>query len=282
MAIKNRTILQILLGVFILSTLLSGFPIDNAQAAPVQANPSNARREFSCRQPDGLEEWVYCKSIEQKILSSTIRIELHTWVTFGGHHKEITTESHATILNGQYLVTHNHYLYSLTEQVVLFGEKKGYTAISLRANNGKLLLKEADLDRFTIVHEGAETLVLSFLDENGQGLFAAAGLPSAQFADAREIQLQFGDELAQVDWNGQTAHVDWVLVENISLSEEVPQFQVNNFPKKGCSGGGVFWNGIHIGNNWAKNIEEDSNTDEITRRYSIIALNSSVVAALNR
>ena len=31
----------------------------------------------------------------------------------------------------------------------------------------------------------------------------------------------------------------------------------------------------HIGNNWAKNIEQDQATDEITRRYSIIALNTT-------
>ena len=87
--------------------------------------------------------------------------------------------------------------------------------------------------------------------------------------------------LRQIDWNGKTAHVDWVIVDKLSLTGAVPQLQVNNFPKKGCSGGGVFLNGMHIGNNWAKNIEKDSSTDEITRRYSIIALNTNAVASFS-
>ena len=124
--------------------------------------------------------------------------------------------------------------------------------------------------------------MLAFVDENGKGLFEGSGLPSAQFAAMDAIPLQAGVELAQIDWNGETTHVDWVRVDNLSLTEAVPQLQVDNFPKKGCSGGGVFWNGIHIGNNWAKNIEEDQATDQITRRYSIIALNPLAVVELNQ
>jgi hypothetical protein len=60
----------------------------------------------------------------------------------------------------------------------------------------------------------------------------------------------------------------------------VPQIQVANFPIKGSSGGGLFWNGVHVGNTWARNIEEDPDTGEIVRRYSIIALNTAATLDL--
>jgi hypothetical protein len=61
------------------------------------------------------------------------------------------------------------------------------------------------------------------------------------------------------------------------LDAAAPRLEVNSFVHFGSSGGGTFWNGQHIGNNWARNIEEDPDTGEITRRYSVVALNSSAV-----
>ncbi|MCP4283223.1 MAG: hypothetical protein GY792_02045, partial [Gammaproteobacteria bacterium] len=232
-------------------------------AAPLQQAPPVQTTPLSCRRPAGHEQKTTCDRLEQQILAVTIRIEMHTWVTFGGHNKPITTESHATILDGKYLVTHNHFKYSLTEQVLEYGEQKGYTGVSIRTTGGNLLLENAPLASFSIVHEEPETLVLAFVDENGTGLFERHGLSSAQFAAWGSISWQPGMELAQIDWDGDTAHVDWVLVENLGLDNNSPQIQVNNFPKKGCSGGGIFWNGTHVGNNWAKNIEENPNTGEI-------------------
>ena len=115
----------------------------------------------------------------------------------------------------------------------------------------------------------------------GSGLFENSGLPSAHFMDWQSVPWQEGTEVAQVDWDGETAHVDWVRFKNLSL-DDVPQIQVDNFPRKGSSGSGVFWNGVHVGNTWAKNIEEDPSTGEIVRRYSIIALNSSAITSLER
>jgi hypothetical protein len=280
---NGKKIFATIVLVAIISTAFLAFNSNFAKAEIISSTPIELSADsatISCINLESPEINSQCNSLANQILAVTVRIELHTWVTFGGHQKPITTKSHATIMAGKYLVTHNHFKYSLTEQVEENGEVKGYTAVSLRKPDGNLLLDTAPLSSFSIVYEDAETLVLAFVNENGQGLFEAANLPSALFADFSAVNLTTGDELAQIDWDGETAHVDWVLVDNVSLNDEVPQMQVSNFPKKGCSGGGVFFNGIHVGNNWAKNIEENSATDEITRRYSIIALNSAALMDL--
>ena len=159
-------------------------------------------------------------------------------------------------------------------------DEEGYIAISLRRADGTLILDQAPLDAFTIVHADAQTLVFEFLNEQDGGLFSSLGLPSADFVDWQDANLQPGIELAQIDWDGEQAHVDWVQIDAMQLDDNVPQLQVNNFARFGCSGGGIFWNGQHIGNNWARSIEENTATDEITRRYSIVALNSNAVLEL--
>jgi hypothetical protein len=256
--------------------------LNTIQVETTQASPAAAQSGISCSKPAGFAERAYCQRLERKILRYTVRIEMHTWVTVQGQQKKATTQSHATILDGQYLVTHNHYRYSLTEQVELFGDEIGYTAISLWSGNGALLLSEAHLSSFNIVYEDTETLVLAFLKKNGRGLFEAAGLPSAPFASHASLRLQAGEELAQIVWNGKSTRVDWARVERVGLRERVPHFQVNNYPIIGCSGGGVFLNGVHIGNNWGRDTEQDPDTGLITWRYSVIALNSAGLLNLDR
>jgi len=122
--------------------------------------------------------------------------------------------------------------------------------------------------------------VLEFLNAQSVGLFSALGLPSANFVDWQAANLQLGTELAQIDWDGKRAHVDWTSIEVLYLEAAVPQLQIGNFILFGCSGGGIFWNGQHIGNNWARDMEEDSATNEIIRHYSIIALDSRALLEL--
>jgi len=245
-----------------------------------KATPNDIKLQeasISCLNPRNMVERVTCANLEAQILDVTIRIEMHSLESYKGHLKSSVRRSHATIMDGKYLVTHNHFRYSLRRQVGAFGDQNGYTGISLRTTGGRLLLENAPLNSFRIVHEDPETLVLAFLDENGNGLFEAAGLPSAHFVDIKSIPLETGDELAQIDWDGEIVHVDWVTVDILSLNGEVPQLQVDNYPKKGCSGGGVFWNGIHIGNTWSITIKKNPETKEVTRRYSTVALNPSML-----
>ena len=256
-------------------TLMGAIGFNPTEAASIQQNPPLQTTPVSCIQPVTSEEKAICEQIEGQILAATVRIEMHTQFYLQGHAIKKINASHATIMAGRYLVTHNHFRFSLTEQVVEDGGQEGYMGISLRTTTGKILIENVPLSSFHIVHEDPQTLVFAFVDEYGNGLFDNARLPSAQFMEWRSVPWQAGMELAQVDWDGENAHVDWVHYETLNQNEGVPQIQIGNFPKKGCSGGGVFWNGVHVGNTWAENVEEDPNTGEVIRRYSMIALNSA-------
>jgi len=274
---KNRHILAFVNSVVIIITLFNFASVDGAQAstAPFQSNVPS----YSCMRPANYETKVLCEAVAADMLAATVRIEMHTqYVSQEYRYIQIRT-SHATIMAGRYLVTHNHFKFSLTEPAAK-GEK-GYLAISLRRSDGTLILEQAPLDVFTIVHADAQTLVLEFLNAQGSGLFSALGLPSADFAAGRTIHLQPGTELAQVDWDGERAHVDWAPIEVLYLEATVPQLQMANFVLFGSSGGGIFWQGQHIGNNWARDREENPLTGEVIRKYSIIALNSAAVVDLD-
>ena len=280
MASKNRLIQRVVISIFFIVTLLNMAGVENAKAAAAHPTQVTPAQTYSCIRPASYETKVHCANLEEDILAVTVRIEMHAQFYFQGHQKVKVTHSHATILAGRYLVTHNHFKFSLTETAA--NGEEGYIAISLRAADGTLILNNAPFSAFTIVHTDPETLVLEFLNAKGNGLFAAKGLPSADFTHWSAVRLHTGVELAQIDWNGKKAHVDWVRIDELFLDEQVPQVQVNNFARIGCSGGGVFWNGQHIGNNWARNIEENSSTGDVTRRYSIIALNSVVLAKMDQ
>jgi hypothetical protein len=240
------------------------------------------RKDFSCANPRGEEDRAACAEIEAQILASTVRIELLTWMSSDGQQKQLLTKSHATILADRYLVTHNHFRHNLSNQVEVFGDESGYAAILLRDTNGRLLLEYDDLKVFTVVYQDEEILVLAFLDEHGKGLFEAANLPSAKFADRNVVALEEGDELAQIDWDGVTAHVDWVRVDHVIEFDDVPQIQVDNFPLKGSSGGGVFLDGVHVGINWMRNTKINQATGEVTGQYSTVALNSAIMLEVSQ
>jgi hypothetical protein len=275
---KNLLTQTALISILIIIMLLQLAGANQAQAAA--ARPWKGTQTYSCIRPASYEVKILCANLEADNLAVTVRIEMHAQYNLQGSSYTKIHPSHATILAGRYLVTHNHFKFRLNA-TALKGEE-GYFAITLRRADGTLILDEAPLSAFKVVHQDPQTLVLEFLNAKGEGLFAAQGLPSADFINWQAITLQPGAELAQIDWNGKQAHVDWVQIDRLDLENSVPQLQVNNFARFGCSGGGVFWNGQHIGNNWARNIEEDSSTNEITRRYSIIALNSVAVANFER
>jgi hypothetical protein len=275
---KNRLAPSVIISIFIIATLLN-----IAGVHPVQAAAPRRQQEtqtYSCLNPASYEMRIHCANLEAIILAVTVRIEMHAQHELQGNFYTKVHTSHATIIAGRYLVTHNHFKFPLTKTAA--SGEEGYFAISLRKMDGSLILYQAPLNSFEIVHTDSQTLVLEFLDANGSGLFAAQGLSSAYVADWHTINLQPGMELAQLDWNGLQAHVVWVRIDNLHPQDATPQLQVNNFARLGCSGGGVFWNGQHIGNNWARSIEENHSTGEITRRYSLIALNSSAVIAMTQ
>jgi hypothetical protein len=226
-----------------------------------------------------------CKELEKSILDVTIVIEMHVQFYIQDYRYVQLIHSNATIMEGRYLVTHNHFNFPLTETAAVGQE--GYLAISLRRSDGELILDSAPLSVFTIVYADTATLVLDFSNTQGVGLFDLYGLPSADFVPWGEIQIDIGAEVAQVDWDGDTSHVVWTQVNSLPKDEGVPQIHVDHYVQLGSSGGGVFLHGQHIGNNWARYYEQDAFTGDIFQRYifqrySIIALNSAALVQLDQ
>jgi len=88
-----------------------------------------------------------------------------------------------------------------------------------------------------------------------------------------------GVEVAQIDWDGHSTHVDWVRIDAINTQADIPIINVSNCILQGASGGGVYWQGQHIGNNWSRT--DNCNTEVISGEeiVSTVALNSQTVIA---
>ena len=242
------------------------------------ANPT--ANEGSCAQPVP-EKVVYCQQIEQSILAATVRLELFRWSEVDGRKGEFIAggNSHATIKDGRYLVTHNHFG-ELLEALRHQGLPGEYIRMAMYKTNGELLLSNIPLEDLTVVFEDEQTLVLSLKDLGSMGFFEMHGLPSAEFASWQELPLQAGTEVAQVDWDGQTSFVQWTTIDHLLTSGGTPQISLKSYVKQGSSGGGVFWNGVHIGNNWYRVSEQNQETGEVLAQYSMVALNSVQVTAV--
>lgn len=227
----------------------------DAQATPSCANPT----------PDVAPA---CDEATRRILASTVRVEFHG--PSGGI-------GHATVIGGRYLVTHNHY--PITAAALNNGGENLVTAVSVFKANGDVILLKAPLAYFTVVREEPEMLVLDFQVYGGVGFFDSLGVPSAEWQDGSAALLASGSEVAQINWDGATAHVDWVQVTAFRPEAGVATIELANFVEQGASGGGVFYNGIHIGNNWTRQTDR-LESGELVREYSVVALNSSNTLAV--
>jgi hypothetical protein len=235
-------------------------PIDTA--SPSCASPT----------PGEIEE---CQRLEQQILASTVRLEWHLWNMMDDGNGYITGKGgvgYATIKEGRYLVTHNH------SEILRSDLKNGsFITVSVFSADGEPIWLEAPLSLISIVVEETETLVIDFGNYTGQGPFAIPGLTSAEFKAWEMIPLQPGMEVAQIDWDGAMASVNWVIVENVITERGTPILELANFTAEGTSGGGIFWNGYHIANTWYQATNLDRKTRTVLRRYSVAALNSPQV-----
>jgi hypothetical protein len=263
---KNLYAVLIVLGVFVTGCQSDDLLMTQAPQADDSAS--------SCIDPTP-ENAPECKKIEQEIIASTVYVEMQGHAYKGNYRWEITkgSRSHATVVGGRYLMTHNHFGYPLTETAAPDGD--GFTGITLRKINGEKLLHAAPLTSFSIVYEDPQTLVLDFGEVNGRGFFETLGLPSVLTLNWDQVPWTEGMEVAQLDWSGEETHVDWAKVEMYQTNNEVPVVMVDNFLMKGASGGGVYWNGYHIGNNWLRGVEKEPETSQVEHTYSIVALNST-------
>lgn len=230
--------------------------------------------ERSCAQPKP-DDVEVCQTIERQILAATARLEWHFWIEQDEGTTLIYTggtTGYGTTKDGRYLVTHNHPGKSVSH---LQDDER--VTISVFTIHDDPLLVELSLDEIIIAVEEEETLVLDFGTRNGDGLLSQLGLASAEFKDWESLSLQPEMEVAQIDWDGNRAFVDWVPIEAVITGSGIPRLRVGNYVRPGASGGGVFWNGYHIANTWSRVITYDKESMIVLRRYSLAALNSSQI-----
>ena len=265
------------------SNLFSGSWSRAIYAQAVQPLPSAVTTDsvhVSCSQPP-IGQQQQCAAWEQQILATTVRIQVSGWLASAAENTAIWTRldteiGHGTVMNGRYLVTHNHY--QMPFDLLAAGRVAGL--VSLFTSAGEPILSKADINIISIAYEDSQTLVLDFQTETGQGLFDALGLPSATCKSWTELELQPGMEVAQIDWDGTVVHVDWVQVETVLLEGETPKLELDNFNEIGSSGGGVFWRGEHIANNWQRTTVNESGRTAVFRQFSSAALNSVPVVTV--
>lgn len=237
-----------------------------------------AKTKGSCRAP---LPWQigHCREMEQTILAATVRIAFHGHLDIENGYevqRVQSTISHATVVDGRYLITHNHFGIPLS-QVQIYNQyaNGGLTGVSLYRLDGTSLLDHAPLDVFSVVSERGETVLLDFGSVKGQGFFAHAGVTSAPLAGSEGARPVPGAEVAQIDWDRQGhTRVVWANIERISNDDDLPHIIVDHFIEHGASGGGVFFEGRHIGNNWGRIVSANKTA---AGHESIIALNNSLM-----
>ena len=186
------------------------------------------------------------QQLEQEILAATVRFEMVTWVALEeGYYSQREANGHGTVINGRYLLTHNHLDTTITTR--LLNNTQQAVSITLYDVVGQPIAEMED-DQVTLAAVASETLVLDFGKQGNVGFLAAQGLASAPCIVATELAA--GTEVAQVDWDGSTTYVKWVTVETTKTIAGTAVVQLSDRIEKGASGGGVYWNGVHIGNNW--------------------------------
>ncbi len=244
-------------------------PINNLQPPSTHTGHEAAQKQLAL--PEGA-----CSHWEQQILATTLRIQMQSSVEFdldmGREPMFHEAISHATVVGGRYLVTHNHFKISPRYQ----GNGTSLYATLYTTANEMI----AEVATFTVAYADTQTLLLEFTDKEGQGLFDKLGLPSAQMVAWDSLRLEPGLEVAQVNWDGTTTQINCVQIEAVTMDEGLPRLDLANSIELGSSGGGVFWQGAHIANNWQRTTLYESGSIHVLHQFSSAALNTSTLVLL--
>lgn len=273
----------ILIGIFIIAAglVLNFGPV---QAAIFETQVSNQTNTVLNECGLITTPFSSCRDVEEMILASTLRIEIDTSIIHiegEGYYGSLHSNGHGTVMNGRYLLTHNHFTVPLNK--LLADEFEGqFATVRLYTASGSLLWQGA-LTTAAVAYEDAEMLLLEFQHRDGDGLFDVMNIPSAKFS-AREIStVTPGEVMAQVNWDGNTAFVQWTEVKEAFYVEGVtPTLKLADCILGGSSGGGVFVHGEHIANNWSHANACLEETNDQSRLHSKAALNSSDLLALSQ
>jgi hypothetical protein len=184
------------------------------------------------------------------------------------------TLGHGTVMAGRYLVTHNHFEVPLNI-MQRPGDAGSYGVVYLYNSSGELLHK-GPLSDFELARSDVETLVFAHKEA---GFFEDLGIASAGYAAWPAVMLEPEMEVAQVDWDGETARVDWVNVKEVILNNGTPRLVLDDGVLQGASGGGIFWQGIHVANNWQLHEKIDA-SGAVVEAVTTVALNSAGILNL--
>lgn len=213
--------------------------------------------------------------LAEQILSTTVRIQVESWIVLPDEkgYGIDTSMGHGTVMAGRYLVTHNHF--SVPLSILQQQESAGSYGVVYIYNDRGELLHKGPLTDYEVAQRDAETLVFAHKEA---GFFEKLGFASAVAAYAA-LALEPGMLVAQVDWDGTTARVDWVSVKEIILEDGAPRMVLADGVLPGASGGGIFWNGQHVANNWQLHEKIDA-TGTVVEAVTAVALNSAEVSDL--
>jgi hypothetical protein len=212
--------------------------------------PGHSKPVVTCQQPSALTG-ANCRQLESLMLNATVQIVVQSWQV---NRTETGYEVHGsrglgTVLDGRYLITHNHYA-TLPRSLSLPLQPEICIRIILYDAQGEFLMA-APLTEFTIRSQESETLVVEMTREADKKLFAQRSVSSA-YLDTDDLSFfKPGTEVAQIDWNGVQASVDWVEVQAVITTNGIPRLLLADSVTPGASGGGVFWNGNHVAVNWS-------------------------------
>ena len=212
-----------------------------------------------------------CQEIEEQALRTTVRIVLQSWIVNADEsgYEIDRAAGHATVMAGRYLVTHNHFNPSFNIPV-RDGSEAAYVVIFIYDSQGELL-HEGNMSDFELVSEASETLVFA---HKRADFFTTLGFASAEFRSWPDMSLTAGNEVAQVNWDGERAYIEWTTIKEVIIHQGTPRLVLANVVQPGASGGGIFWQGVHIANNWR--IEEAVAADGLViAGVTTVALNSS-------
>lgn len=221
-------------------------------------------------------EYELRQEIEAQILRSTARIVIQTWEMADNEAGFIVHEGsgHATVNNGRFLVTHNHF--EVPFSVGPDAAESPYYSRFLLFDAFGNLKHEGPASEFFVAAEAAEALVFGHQETN---FLASLGFSSAEFISWDQLDLAANPTVAQIDWDGENTRVDWATLDNPLVEGGVPQTFLADGALRGASGGGVFWQGQHIGNNWAVRQIMDSQGNILSERTRV-ALNPAEVVVI--
>lgn len=217
------------------------------------------------------------QSVEQMMLDATVRVALETWLVNEGErgYTILKSEGHGTVVNGRFLITHNHHTIPLSLSETGF-DPDIYTRLFIFNTDGELINTLPFTD-FQIGLREPQMLLLVYVGEPEDQPFGTIGLDVTQVLAGTAVPLA-GSEIAQIDWDGHRTGVVWTEVTAVYPQHDPPCLELASQPQLGASGGGIFWQGQHIGNTWLKGSRSSAANGPICQ-YSKAALNSSELLA---